>query len=82
MRSFSKVERLFVFKSMSSCIDATCCSCDHAVKRTLDCLLVDVAAFGNNCFTKLSQIVGLPIMRRVPNSVINLQIPSSKTLVS
>ena len=33
---------------MSSCIDATCCSCDHAVKRTLDCLLVDVAASGNN----------------------------------
>ena len=47
-RSFSKVERLFIFKSMSSCIDATCCSCDHAVKRTLDCLVVDVAAFGNN----------------------------------
>ena len=35
-------------------------------------LLVDVAAFGNNCFTKLSQIVGLLIMRHVLNSVINL----------
>ena len=71
MRSFSKVERLFIFKSMSSCIDAICCSCDHAVKRTLDCLLVDIAAFSNNCFTNLSQIVGLLIMRHVLNSVIN-----------
>ena len=56
---------------MSSCTDATCCSCDHAVKRTLNCLLVDVAAFGNNCFTKLSEIVGLLFMRNVLNSVIN-----------
>ena len=69
-RSFSKVERLFIFESMSSCIDATCCSCDPAVKRTLDCLLVDVAAFGDNSFTQLSQIVGLLIMRHIPNSVV------------
>ena len=65
MRSFSKVEPLFIFKSMSSCIDAMCCSCDHAVTRTLDCLLVNVAEFDNNCFTKLSQIVGFAIMRHV-----------------
>ena len=36
-------------------------------ERWINCLLVDVAAFGNNCFTKLSQIVGLLIMRHVPN---------------